>query len=433
MASEALLVPGPPGVNIDVANVSLKGTARFAYPAQDQYVLRVCPICGRADESILVADVRCGSTTSLETAFCRECEHWYLRKLPSPEWYGRYYAENWDAGRAPAGAAPGVVTRAKILLHRLAFARRARALARYYALNRSGSREFPIFNPEVPGAATLIFPFLAGVVERSGFYEPQPDVNRILEVGCGYGTVLEVFQRKGFTTVGTEASLTRAQACRTRGLDVFDCPTDNFDPIRHLAPFDLAYSIHVLEHIVDPGPHIRNLAALIRDGGYLYIQVPHLMYEVNVVHRCHSAVHCSSFSPRSLALLLQAHGFATLRIQADNNIHILARKTGALTSAFTTLQAHRNTADPAMFLDLFAALAADRGTPLRFTWDHAYFTITRIRDGTTLFTRPVHFNITPVPDPHALDLTIRAGDGGPSLPIHFTHTSEAPPIYVKLQ
>ena len=229
----------------------------------------------------------------------------------------------------------------------------------------------------MPGAATLIFPFLVGVVESSGFYQPQPDVNRILEVGCGYGTVLDVFRRKGFTAVGTEASPTRAQSCRARGLNVFDCPTDNFDPIQHLAPFDLAYSIHVLEHIVDPGPHIRNLAALIRDGGYLYIQVPHLMYEVNVVHRCHSAVHCNSFSPRSLALLLQQHGFAVLRIQADNNIHILARKTSALTSAFTTLQAHRNTADPAGFLDLFQALASDAGTPLRLTWDHAYFTITR--------------------------------------------------------
>jgi len=421
-------------VNIDIANVSLKGAARFAYPAQDEYVLRTCPICGRDDESMLIADIRCGSITSLETAFCRECEHWYLRKLPSPEWYGRYYAENWDTGRSRPAAAPGFVTQAKIQLHKLAFVRSARALARYHALNRSGRRDFTVFNPDVPDAATLIFPFLAGVVEHSGFYQPQPDINRILEVGCGYGTVLDVFQRKGFTAVGTEASLTRAQACRARGLNVFDCPTENFDPVKHLAPFDLAYSIHVLEHIVDPGPHIRNLSALIREGGYLYIQVPHLMYEVNVVHRCHSAVHCNSFSPRSLALLLQAHGFATLRIQADNNLHILARKTGALTSAFTALPAHRDTADPAGFLDVFRALASDQETPLRFTWDHAYFTIARIRDGTTLFTRPVHFNITPVPEPHALDLTLRRdGDGWPSLPIHFTHASEAPPVYVKLQ
>lgn len=421
-------------MNIDIANVSLKGAAQFAYPSQDDYVLRDCPVCGRSDESILVADVRCGTVTSLESAFCTACEQWYLRKLPSPEWYGRYYAGNWDTGRSQPAVRPGPVTQTKILLNRLSFVRRARALARYYALNRSGNRSFPIFNPDVSGAATLMFPFLAGVVEGSGFYRPQADVNKILEVGCGYGADLDVFRRKGFTVAGTEASLTRAQSCRARGLNVFDCPTDTFDPIQHLAPFDLAYSIHVLEHIVDPGPHIRNLAALIRDGGYLYIQVPHLMYEVNVVHRCHSAVHCNSFSPRSLALLLQAHGFAVLRIQADNNVHILARKTGAVTSAFTTLQAHRNTADPAALLDVFGALAADQDTPLRLTWDHAYFTITRVRDGKVLFTRPVHFNITPVPAPHALDLTVRRdGDGWPSLPIHFNHASEAPPIYVKLQ
>lgn len=421
-------------MDIDVSNVSLKGAARFTYPSQDDYVLRVCPICGRGDESILVADVRCGTTTSLESAFCKPCEHWYLRKLPSPEWYGQYYAANWDTGRSQSAVRPGLVTRAKILLHKVSFLRSARALARYHALNRSGSRRFTIFNPDVPGAAMLMFPFLVGVVESSGFYQPQPDVNRILEVGCGYGTALDVFRRKGFTAVGTEASPARARSCRARGLNVFDCPTDNFDPIRHLAPFDLAYSIHVLEHIVDPGPHIANLSALVREGGYLYIQVPHLMYEANVVHRCHSAVHCNSFSPRSLALLLKAHGFATLRMQADNNIHILARKTGPLASAFTSLQVHCNTADPADFLDVFQALASDKDAPLRFIWDHAYFTITRIRDGTVLFTRPVHFNITPIPEAHALDLTLRAdGARWPSLPIHFNHASEAPPIYVKLQ
>ena len=105
-----------------------------------------------------------------------------------------------------------------------------------------------------------------------------------------------------------------------------------------------------------------------------------------------------------------------------------------MTSAFTTLQAHRNTADPAEFLNVFATLAADKDTPLRFVWDHAYFTITPVSDGTVLFTRPVHFNITPQPEPLSLDLTLRRdGDHWPALPMHFHHASETPPIYVKLQ
>ena len=55
-----------------------------------------------------------------------------------------------------------------------------------------------------------MFPFLTGVVESTGFYQLQPDVNKILEVGCGYGTDLDVFRKKGFTAVGTEASPARA-------------------------------------------------------------------------------------------------------------------------------------------------------------------------------------------------------------------------------
>ena len=36
-------------MNIDVTNVSLKGAAQFAYPAQEDYVLRACPVCGRSE------------------------------------------------------------------------------------------------------------------------------------------------------------------------------------------------------------------------------------------------------------------------------------------------------------------------------------------------------------------------------------------------
>lgn len=53
-------------------------------PLPAEYVTLDCPICGRADESVLLAEVWSAGRTSLESAYCSRCEHRYFRKLPSP-------------------------------------------------------------------------------------------------------------------------------------------------------------------------------------------------------------------------------------------------------------------------------------------------------------------------------------------------------------
>ncbi|MCB7128040.1 MAG: class I SAM-dependent methyltransferase [Candidatus Brocadiales bacterium] len=411
-------------MDVNVSNVSLKGTMKTAYLDQKDYIFMVCPICDRDDDSFLLADIRSRGVTSLESAFCNRCEHRYLRKLPSLEWVQRYYSMSWDKGDRFEAVSPSMSFRtlAKGLLKQFPIAKSAWRLVRRYL---SGSTD--------NGRIMHLFPFLLGVAEGDGAYHlAQPDVNKVLEVGCGYGSLLEVFHKRRFRAFGTEASTYRAQICRKKGLSVFDCPVDSFSPIEHLGPFDLAYSTHVLEHIPDPAAHVENLSPMIREGGYLYIQVPHFMFEVNFLHQCHTPVHCHSFSPRSLSLLLERYGFAPIRMQIDFNIHILARKTPSTGSPFVYLQANRNTADPDQLLEFFENLSGEQGEPLRMTWDHAYVQIERVRDAQIIYKRKVPFNIISQPYHQSADISFRYDQDRPSFPVHFSHQDDEPPVWIKM-
>ena len=396
-------------LDVRVLDVTLASPEQMVFLEDQDYTsMSACPVCGKSDASFLLADVRQNGSTSLESAFCRDCEHRYFRKFPNLAWYQRYYAGDWDQGQGASRLAaqmrrwPGT-----------------RQLWRWLKERRDGVDE----------RALHLFPFLLGVAEDDGVYfRGRSDVTKILEIGCGYGTTLREFQKRGFQVMGTEASPYRAQYCRDLGLPITECPIDDFGPLAPHGPFDLAYSAHVLEHIADPGEHLRKLAPLIRDGGYLYIQVPHVTLGEFFVSRSHSAVHCQCFSPRSLALLLSAHGFVPIRMQIDWNIHVLAQKASAhpaLTFA--------NTADPAQQIhELFGALAGEQGTRLRLAWDHAYIRVSRVTDGAVIYQRQLAFDIYPQNLVHTMEFTFTAGSRDSVFPVHFLYENHPrPPMWVK--
>lgn len=409
-------------MEVTVSDVSLEGPMTMAYLEQEDFTSVVCAICDQDDESLLLADIRCGELTSLESAFCKRCEHRYFREVPRLDWFQRYYATTWDTGRSQS-VAP--LTVAKGFLRKVPLARSAWRLTRQYLYDGPKGR--------LDWNVVQHFSFLLGVVESNEiYYLRQPNVKKVLEVGCGYGDMLEVFRRKGFHVFGTEASPRRAQSCRDRGLNVLDCGVDNFKPLEHVGPFDLAYSNHVLEHIADPASHLKNLASIIQEEGYLYVQVPHLMHEVNFFHQCHTPVHCHSFSPRSLSLLLERHGFTPVRMQVDINIHILARKTPRNGSSFGYLPAFRNTVGPDELLESYENLEREQGIPLTMIWDHAHVEIKRIKDQRVVYKRQMNFNIAPLPRFHSMDFSFRFDRGRPSFPVTFNHEGHGPPVWIKV-
>jgi len=238
---------------------------------------------------------------------------------------------------------------------------------------------------------------------------------------------MEEFKRRGVRVVGTEASPYRAQHCRERGLEVFDCSLNDFAPIKHLAPFDFVYSTHVLEHITNPATHVKNVSDLIDEDGWLYTQVPHMTRGEFLFQQAHYVGHCQSFSPRSLSLLLKSNGFAPVRVQLDSNIQILARKIAIAHSSLVP----RDTADPMQLLEPFEHLLGEQKKPLRVLWFPDLARIVRVQDGQVLYPSCSTVNSRWTETSRVMEFSFQCDQEGVSFPLHFHYPGDTPPTWLK--
>jgi len=358
----------------------------------------------------LLASIRCGEQTSLESAFCRRCEHRYFRKLPGQNWYQQYYANEWDAGRIGVG---GRLGKAKRVVGRLPLVRALWNLAHHGSASPWNGRTRQLF---------AMLPSLSTRTKKAG---GDTGIRKVLEIGCGLGNALEVFQRMGVQAYGTEASPHRARECRRRHLKVVDCPVDTLEPVERFAPFDLVYSTHVLEHLVDPARHLAAMAALVRPEGFLYLQVPHATLGELLVPQAHYAGHCHSFSPRSLCLLLAKVGLSPVRMHLDHNIQVLARMQTPGQSDLV----HTQTVNPDDYLEPFRRVIQGTEQRFRLAGGPDYCRLTE--DGKPVYVRSSRFSAGPKPDAYVLEFIARTGREGVVFPVRFTYAGCTPPVWIK--
>lgn len=96
----------------------------------------------------------------------------------------------------------------------------------------------------------------------------RPDVQRILEIGCGNGWNMSRFAQYGRPTIGLDPVFDRVRLAATHG------PALQGDGL--LLPFaagffDLVYIQHVLHHIGDVGRALEEVRRVLRPGGVLFL------------------------------------------------------------------------------------------------------------------------------------------------------------------
>jgi cyclopropane-fatty-acyl-phospholipid synthase len=106
---------------------------------------------------------------------------------------------------------------------------------------------------------------------------------RLLDLGCGWGPLLDFIRSRGGSGVGVTLSSAQAAACRRHGLDV------HLHDARHVTrdsfgPFDAVASLGAFEHFCSPEEHragrqeevyrglFARIASLLPDQGRLYLQ-----------------------------------------------------------------------------------------------------------------------------------------------------------------
>lgn len=97
--------------------------------------------------------------------------------------------------------------------------------------------------------------------------------NRLLDVGCGAGSLLEAARRAGWNAEGTEVSKPAVEHVRAEGFEVFHGElAEARYPEGH---FDVVTASEIIEHVPEPGAMLREIARILRPGGLFWATTPH--------------------------------------------------------------------------------------------------------------------------------------------------------------
>jgi len=106
------------------------------------------------------------------------------------------------------------------------------------------------------------------VDEFSGFRE----TNRLLDIGFGAGTILDVASQHGWKSHGLEVSKPAVDQARIRGYEVFHGGLREAKFPDHY--FDVITASEILEHLPEPEADLREIVRILRPGGLFWGTTP---------------------------------------------------------------------------------------------------------------------------------------------------------------
>lgn len=139
-----------------------------------------------------------------------------------------------------------------------------------------------------------------------------PRKGRILDVGCGQGTFLQLLRREGWEVQGTELAEEPARRARQAGIPVSlgEIQEGQFGE----GTLDLVTLWHVIEHLRDPAGMLRRIAPMLGKKGLVAISTPNVESVQARVFRdrwfhLDPPRHLYLFSPETLERLMAQAGF----------------------------------------------------------------------------------------------------------------------------
>lgn len=180
---------------------------------------------------------------------------------------------------------------------------------------------------------------LAAVPRRNAAYQQVlnlaeryvPGRGHLLDVGCGFGHLLQLAQQRGWQATGIELSSAMVRAARDTGLSVWQGGYDAA-PLRD-AEFDAITLVNVLDCLPNPLDALCHCRRWLRPSGVLVVRVPNGLFHRRVwawqqrlprldrwwKKRAWSPLNLYLFSPRALVWAIERAG---LRVVATLSAHV---------------------------------------------------------------------------------------------------------------
>ena len=137
----------------------------------------------------------------------------------------------------------------------------------------------------------------------------------LLEVGCGYGYLLDEARTYFDRRVGTEFSRDGAEIARATGAEVFVGCIEQISPERK---FDCILAIQVIEHVYKPLTFVNELIRRTQPGGHIVVATPDIGGALRKVMSRHwpsfkVPEHVGYFDFRTLSRLMEKAGLSDVR------------------------------------------------------------------------------------------------------------------------
>ena len=151
-------------------------------------------------------------------------------------------------------------------------------------------------------------------------FEPYRRTNRLLDIGCGAGTLLTVAKQAGRNAGGVEVSLPTVEYLSKQGLNVF--PGELAQAQFPAGHFDVVTAGELIEHVPDPSSLVAEVARILRPGGIFWATTPHSHGASGRVLKLRWSIvsppeHLHLFSIPGLSGLLSRHGFQRVKVKSE--------------------------------------------------------------------------------------------------------------------
>jgi len=156
----------------------------------------------------------------------------------------------------------------------------------------------------------------------------------LLDIGAGGGEFVYMAQKRGLQSKGIEPNLGYSTFSKEQyGVEVKTAMLSDVQD----SSADIVTLFHVFEHMAKPLEVMKKLYSSIKDGGYLFIEVPNIFQADASPHNIYFKAHLFYYSKFTLACAASQY-FDVVKVEDKGNLKILFKKKSQPSEKISSVQ-----------------------------------------------------------------------------------------------